>query len=154
MNRLPLLMLAASLLLACQPAAAQVNVNLPWIRATTQKSASVFMQLEAHAGAEVALTGAASPIAKSVKIIQVRGARRPQARLQVAPGSSLVLQPGAHHLQLLGLREPLVKGGHVPLTLTFEVPGAAPLMVDISAEVVGPHDKTAVDHEYEHSHQH
>lgn len=150
MNRLPVLMLALGVFLACRPVAAQVNVNLPWVRATTQKSASVYMQLEAHAGAEVALTGAVSPIAKSVRIIRGRETQR----LEVAPGSSLVLKPGAAHLLLLGLREPLAKGGHVPLTLTFEVPGTAPLAVDISAEVVGAHDKTAIDHEHEHSHQH
>ena len=40
----------------------------------------------------------------------------------------------------------------MPLTLTFEVLGAPPLTVDISAEVVGPYDKTAVDHEKDHHH--
>ncbi len=143
---------AAAALFASVPAAAQVNVNLPWIRATTQKSVPVYMQLEAHAGGEIVLTGATSPAAQSVRIITPRG--RAASRLTVAAGAKRVLKPGAPHLLLIGVAQPMNKGGHVPLTLIFEVPGGTPLRVEISAEIVDAHDKTAVDHEHQHQHEH
>jgi periplasmic copper chaperone A len=147
--------LAVALLFFSASAAAQVNVNLPWIRATTHKSAAVYLQLEAHAAGGVALTGATSAIAKSVKIVAVPPAPHGSpAKLDVAAGASLVLKPGGPHLLLVGVQQRLKRGGHVPLTLTFEPAGAPPLTVDISAEVVGPHDMSAVDHEKEHHHEH
>jgi periplasmic copper chaperone A len=147
--------LAATLLFFSASAAAQVNVNLPWIRATTHKSAAVYLQLEAHAAGDVALKGATSPIATSVRIVAVPPAPSGvPARLEVAAGSSLVLKPGGPHLLLVGVRQQLKRGSHVPLTLTFEPANAPPRSVDISAEVVGPHDMTAVDHEKEHHHEH
>jgi copper(I)-binding protein len=145
-------------LAAALPAAAQVNVTLPWVRATTQKNAAVFLQLEAHAAAGVALTGASSPIAKSVAIVEPRRHpggtdMHPVPRLEVAAGSKLELKPGKPQLMLTGLTQPLIKGGHVPLSLNFETAGG-PLSVDISAEVEAKHAKTAIDHEYEHDHEH
>jgi copper(I)-binding protein len=150
-------MLLASLA-AALPAAAQVNVTLPWVRATTQNNAAVFLQLEAHSAAGVALTGASSPIAKSVAIVEPRRhpggtSMRAVQKLEIAAGSKLELKPGKPQLMLSGLTQPLIKGGHVPLTLNFETPGG-PLTVDISAEVEAKHAKTAIDHEYEHDHQH
>jgi periplasmic copper chaperone A len=156
--RLLLQTVAAGLLLAALPAAAQVNVTLPWVRATTQKSAVVFLQLEAHAAAGVALTGATSPLAKSVAIVEPRrhpGGTNMHAvqRLEVAAGSKLELKPGKPQLMLTGLTQPLIQGDHIPLTLNFDTPGG-PLAVDISAEVVAKHAKTAIDHEHEHEHEH
>ncbi len=138
--------------------AAQVNVTLPWVRATTQKSAAVFMQLEAHAAAKVALTGASSPLAKSIAIVDPRrhhGGHDAHTlqRLEVPAGATLVLKPGAPQLNLTGLTQPLKQGEHVPLTLNFDTT-AGPLAVDISAEVESAHAKTAIDHEFEHEHHH
>src|ERR1700691_951802 len=123
---------AAGMLLACLaaalPAAAQINVTLPWVRATMEKSAAVFLQLEAHAAAGVALTGASSPIAKSVTIVEPRrhpGGTNMHAvqRLELAAGSKLGLKPGKPQLILTGLTQPLIQGDHIPLTLNFETPG-------------------------------
>ena len=156
LNKIGPFCLALVALVIALPAIAQVNVTLPWVRATTQKSAAVFMQLESHAAAGVALTGASSPLAKSVAIVEPRrhpGGTNMHAlqRVEVAAGSSLVLKPGAVQLMLIGLTQPLKKGEHAPLTLNFET-ASGPLAVDISAEVESAHAKTAIDHEYEHHH--
>jgi copper(I)-binding protein len=145
-------LLAAALLAQAGAANAQVNVNLPWVRATTQKSAQVFMQIEAHAAAGVALIGASSSMAKTAAIVDARG--RGASRIEVAAGTKVVLKPGGPHVLLSGLTQKLRKGDRVPLNLTFEVPGGVPLVVGIHAEVVGAHDKTAIDHEKQHVHQH
>lgn len=140
------------------PALAQVNVSLPWVRATAQKSAAVFMQLEAHAAAGVTLTGAASPLAKSVAIVEPRrhpGGTNMHAlqRLEIAAGSTLVMKPGKAQLMLIGLTQPLKQGEHVPLTLNFDTANG-PVAVDVSAEVQSAHARTAIDHEFEHEHHH
>ena len=134
-------------------ALAQVNVNLPWARATplTQKSAAIYMKLEAHAGAGVALVGASSPFAQKVEIRvpgkpQTGKARFP--RLTIRAGSSLTLKPGASHLMLVGMTQGLVQGAHVPLTLEFELQGGGRFPVLINAEVVGANAKTALDHHH------
>lgn len=142
---------------AAMPASAQVNVTLPWVRATTQKSAGVFMQLEAHAGSGVTLIGASSPIAKSVAIVDPRprttGAKaQVLQKLEVPAGSVLELKPGQPQLMLIGLTQHLKPGDHAALTLNFETANG-PLAVDVSAEVEKAHAKTAIDHEYEHHHE-
>jgi copper(I)-binding protein len=149
----------ASAMFAAVPAAAQVNVNLPWIRATALKSAPVFMQIEAHAAGNVALVGATSPLAKSIAIVdpaphKTGPSMRALKRLDIAAGTSVVLKPGTPQLMMIGVARPLKLGTHVPLTLIFELPGGAPLSVNISAEVVKANAKTAVDHEHEHQHSH
>jgi copper(I)-binding protein len=158
MSKTPLILVSALLMFAALPAAAQVNVTLPWARATTQKNAAVFMQLEAHAAAGVTLTGATSPIAKSVAIVEPL--RHPggtnmhaMQKLDIAAGSTLVMKPGKPQFMLIGLTQPLVKGEHVPLTLSFDT-ASGPITVNVSAEIGSAHAKTAIDHEFEHQHQH
>jgi copper(I)-binding protein len=159
LRRLGTFAILAAAIFAAAPAAAQVNVNLPWIRATAQKSAPVFMQLEAHAAGDVALVGAASPLAKSVAIVDPAPRKdgsgmRALKRLDIPAGTSVALKPGTVQLALIGVAHPLKLGSHVPLTLIFELPGGAPLSVDISAEVVKANAKTAADHDLEHQHSH
>ena len=141
--------LLAGLLLTAS-ACAQVNVNLPWVRATAQKSTAVYLRIEAQAAAAVALVDASSPAAKSAKIIGPKG--RPVEQLSVAAGSSLLLKPGSARILLSGVSQPLRRGERLPLTLVFAVPGNPALSLDISAEVVGPHDMSALDQEHTHHH--
>jgi periplasmic copper chaperone A len=42
---------------------------------------------------------------------------RPRERLEIAPGQTVVLEPGGLHVMLHGLKRTLVVGEHVPLTL-------------------------------------
>lgn len=63
--------------------------------------------------------------------------------LDIAPGASVTLRPGAYHVMLVGLAHPLAAGDKVPLTLTFEKAGS----VDVTADVVaGPTDAHAGKH--------
>lgn len=133
-------------------ALAQVNVNLPWVRATAQaqKSAAAYMKLEAHVTGGVALVGASSPLATSVEI-RAAGKSRTKAdvsRLEIPAGNSVVLKPGGPHVMLVGLTHSLKKGGHVPLRLDFETNDAARFSVNISAAIVSAHAKTALDHHH------
>jgi copper(I)-binding protein len=131
---------------------AQVNVNLPWVRSTAQaqKSAAVYMKLEAHVTGSIALVGASSPLAKSVEIRAARnsGRKADVARLEIPAGSSVLLKPGAPHLMLVGLKQSLKKGGSVPLRLDFETKDAARFSVNITAAIVSANAKSALDHHH------
>ena len=54
--------------------------------------------------------------------------------LPLPAGETVALAPGGNHLMLLGVKEPLVAGDTVALTLTFE---AAPA-VEVTATVGQP----------------
>ena len=45
----------------------------------------------------------------------------------------LVLRPGGSHLMIVGLRNPLVKGDRVPLTLHFERAGELQVELEVQA---------------------
>jgi periplasmic copper chaperone A len=53
--------------------------------------------------------------------------------LEIKPGESVELKPGAYHVMMLDLKQPLNKGDHVKATLKFEKAGP----VDIEYNVVG-----------------
>ena len=133
----------------------QVNINLPWVRATAgvQKSAAVYMKLEAHVTGRVALIGASSPLARSIEIrvpgkAKIGPAHLASTRIDVAAGSSVLLKPGAPHLMLVGLEHALKKGARVPLTLEFETQEQRRFSVNISAEVVSANAHSALDHHH------
>ena len=43
----------------------------------------------------------------------------------------MTLQPGGFHLMLIGLKEPLIQGQSVPLTLRFERAGEVQVMLAV-----------------------
>lgn len=56
---------------------------------------------------------------------------RPVPALDIPAGATVTLGTGGYHVMLVGLARPLVAGGEVPLTLTFEKAGA----IDVRAPV-------------------
>ena len=56
-------------------------------------------------------------------------------RLEIPAGGVVRLEPGALHLMLVGLRQPLVEGTTVPLTLRFG--SAGELTVQLKVEAIG-----------------
>ena len=133
----------------------QVIVNLPWARATTggQRSAPLFMKLEAQVTGSIALRGASSPLASLVEIrvpskTKIGGTYLTRTQINIAAGSYLLLNPGAPHLMLVGLGHALEKGARVPVTLEFETQEKQRFLVNISAEVVSPTAHSALDHHH------
>jgi copper(I)-binding protein len=54
--------------------------------------------------------------------------------LAVPGGVTLTLQPRGYHLLLIGLREPLIQGARLAVTLTFEKAGS----IDVAFPVEAP----------------
>ena len=112
-----------------------LRVSQPWARATPvgASTAEAYLTVENRGPSADRLTGVTSDIAASVTISDARsegeaGTARPIVTgLQIAPGERLELRPGAYHLTLNGLKQPLAEGAAFKATLTFDKAGSLPI---------------------------
>jgi copper(I)-binding protein len=118
--------LTAALLLAGSALYAQtVEVSGAWVRATVpgQMGTGAFMSLTAREGAR--LVGVSSPVAGVAEVHEMKMEgdimkMRALPALELPAGQAVQLKPGGYHLMLMDLKQPLPKGGTVPLTLRFQ----------------------------------
>lgn len=136
-----LLGLAASLPVRAQ--APVVEVTEAWARATTSsaRSGGAFLTLKAT-GAADRVVSASSPVAEKVELHEtIRDGNvmrmREVPQLVVPAGEKVVLQPGAQHIMLIGLKKPLNRGESFPLTITFEKAPAVTITVTVQAAGAG-----------------
>ncbi|WP_431271335.1 copper chaperone PCu(A)C [Dankookia sp. P2] len=138
MHRRALLLAPALLAL---PAHAQqqgdIAVSMPWTRAAGQNGTGAgFLAIANRGAAPDRLVGASSPVARVTEIhTHIREGdilrMRPVAAVDLPPGGTVTLQPGGFHLMLIGLKEPLIQGRSVPLTLRFERAGEIEVMLAV-----------------------
>ena len=124
--------------------AGNIEVEHPWSRATAASTSTgvVYMVLNNEGKEPDRLVSATTPAADKVELhtqVSDNGVMRmrPVDTVEIAPGSSTRLKPGALHMMLVGLKQPLKKGKAFPLTLTFEKAGS----VTVQVAVQGPGDK-------------
>ncbi len=138
-----LMLLAAACVVASVPALAQspgVTVTEAWSRATTGLAQTGAIYLTVTASQPDRLTAASTPVAATTELHQTRmengvmEMRPVPGGLPVTPGTPIHMAPGGYHVMLMGLKQPLKQGDHVPLTLTFEHAGT----VTAEAVVAGP----------------
>ena len=119
-----LLALAASLVATAT--SAQTTASDPWVRGTVaqQKATGLFVQLTSVQGGR--LLSASSAAAASVEIHEmamngnVMTMRVLTEGLVLPAGKAGALKPGAQHLMLQGLKQPLKAGDIVTVTLVIE----------------------------------
>ncbi len=153
----PAVLGALLLLLPGAPAAHEyarggITVAHPWARATPGgvKVGGAYLEIKAAAGKGDRLVAARSPAAGSVEIHShtveggVSRMRRVDA-LAVAGGKSVVLAPGAYHIMLVDLKQPLKQGDLLKLTLVFEKAGE--IEVEATVEPVGAMGPHGFDHQ-------
>lgn len=121
-------------------AADGVQVTEAWARATVpgQKVAGAYMQIKSAMDAR--LVGVASPVAGSAEVHWMKmedGTMRMRAidALDLPAGKAVELAPGGYHIMLFQLKQPLVAGERVALTLEFETSAGEKLQVPVSAEI-------------------
>ena len=146
MTRAPLLALALLTLSACSPggagsgAPATVQVSGAICRPTPVGRQMTGCYLTLTSATADRLVSVASPDANLVQIHESRiesgmmMMRELRDGLPLPAGEAVALAPGGNHLMLLGVREPLVAGDTVALTLTFEASPA----VEVTATVGQP----------------
>lgn len=154
------LLLAPLPAFAAEGASGGVTVKA-WARATPEGAKVGAAYGEISAKEDDKLVAASSPAAATVEIHThvhedgVMKMRRLDA-LEVKGGETVKLQPGGHHIMLMGLKEPLKDGGSLDLTLTFEKAGAvsvkAPILPVGSKGPESGHE--GMDHDMKHGSEH
>ena len=147
MTRYPLLALALLSLAACSPSGSQgggepatVQVSGAVCRPTPVGRQMTGCYLTLTSATADRLVSVASPDANLVQIHESRiesgmmMMSELRDGLPLPAGETVALAPGGNHLMLLGVKEPLVAGATVALTLTFET--SAP--VEVTATVGQP----------------
>lgn len=129
---------AVLLRISGKPAAAMgdIHVEQPFARATPAKVGGAFMVL--HNGGKEAdrLLKAESPVAASVELhTHMKDGEamrmRPVDSIPLPAGGEARLEPGGHHIMLIGLKQPLKEGTSFPLTLIFEKAGRITIEVPV-----------------------
>ena len=118
-----------------------IEIHRPWARPAleTPGQGGGFFVLTNKGAEPDRLVAASSPATEKVEIhaIKVVGgdiAMRPREDgLTVPGGVTLTLQPRGYHLLLIGLREPLIQGARLAVTLTFEKAGSIDVVFPVEA---------------------
>jgi copper(I)-binding protein len=119
--------------------AGDLVITQGWSRAAGQGGQGVGFMTIANRGITTdRLVAASSPAASKLEMHthQREGdvmRMREVPAIEIPPGGSVALQPGGLHLMLIGLREPLVAGATLPVTLRFERAGEVQVMLAIQA---------------------
>jgi copper(I)-binding protein len=128
--------------------AGALQITQPWSRATPKGAqvAGAYFKITNTGTTPDRLLGGSTPIAGRFEIHEmsmdngVMKMRPVQGGLEIKPGESVELKPGAYHVMMLDLKQPLNKGDHLKATLNFEKAG----LVDIEYNVVGVGETPAV----------
>jgi periplasmic copper chaperone A len=121
--------------------AGALQITQPWSRATPKGAevAGAYFKVTNTGTTPDRLVGGSSPVAGRFEIHEmsmdngVMKMRPVPNGIEIKPGESVELKPGAYHVMMLDLNQPLNKGDHVKATLKFEKAGP----VDIEYNVVG-----------------
>jgi periplasmic copper chaperone A len=115
-------------LTAAAHAAAVAEVKDAWVRATVpgQKVAGAYLEIRSRSAAR--LVGVRSSVAKSAEIHSMSNdggvmKMRHLDALELPAGQSVPLEPNGNHIMLFDIKQPLVAGTRVPLTLIIEQNG-------------------------------
>ena len=119
-------LVACALSVVSSLSVADVNVVEGYVRAVPpgQMNSAAFMQLHNTSDTAVAIVGGKSTAAKHVElhthtndngVMQMRQVER----FDISAKGSISLQPGGHHIMLIGLENDLLPGSNVNITLEF-----------------------------------
>jgi copper(I)-binding protein len=121
-----------------------VAVEGAWARASTGKSGAAYLSIVNRGTAPDRLLLVRTPVAEKATIHQSKMENgivemRPLSSITIPPGGAAQLKPGADHVMLMGLKQPLKEGQSFPLTLTFEKAGDVEVTVKVEkAGAMGP----------------
>ena len=143
------MMTAAAVLLAASAGAAaqssseigQIEVSTPWARASAGRAGAgaAYFEIRTHGSKPDRLMSAKTGVSRKaefhthlmkdniMRMVHIEG-------VDVPAGGHATLKPGGHHVMLMGLKNPLMKGHSFPLSLTFEKAGT----VTVDVVVMGP----------------
>jgi copper(I)-binding protein len=100
---------------------------------------SVYLTIRNNGTTPDTLIGGSTPVAQTVQVhtMEMRGGILTMANLpdglEIPAGETVVLEPGAYHLMLIDLKQDIVAGSTLDLTLTFQHAGDVTVTVPVQA---------------------
>lgn len=145
------LTLAAILASVSNANAADIMLTDAYARASATpvaKSGAVYVTIMNHGAEADRLLAVATPAAAMAEVhatSTVDGVMKMEASgaLEIPAMATLEMQPGGLHIMLMGLTEPLKKGGSIELKFTFEKAGEVTVKAPIGGVAAGAHDHDA-----------
>jgi periplasmic copper chaperone A len=141
MRLISLNFIAALLLLAALPqwaGAADIQISGAWARPTppTAQVGAVYFSVSNRGSKQDELLAVSSTAAGSVEIHETQESQgvmqmRPVASVVCPPGATVIVEPGGLHVMLLGLKQPLIEGTQMDLTLRFRDAGVLTIQVPV-----------------------
>ena len=113
---------------AATPASASAGlaVSQPWVKAAPSGMTGGFGVIKNTSDADITVTGASTPAARMVELHETvagsTGAMQMKEKdggFVIPAGGELTLEPGANHLMLMGLAEPITAGTELTFTLAL-----------------------------------
>jgi copper(I)-binding protein len=137
-----LLALATTVAAAQEFKAGSIEIDNPWSRATPKgaKVAAGYLVIKNNGTDPDRLVGGTSPAAGKVEVHEmsmdkgVMKMRPVSGGLEIKPGETVELKPGAFHLMILDLKQQIESGKPFKASLNFEKAGP----VEIQFNVVAP----------------
>jgi copper(I)-binding protein len=140
-SRLRLLSVAVATLVAlaaCSGTASAPTIAQAWARpAPVGGNTAAYLTITTGAGQADALLSASSPGADMVQVHEVSTdasgmtGMHPIDRLDIPAGTTVSLEPGGHHLMVMGVTSELAVGGKLELDLVFEHAGKVVVQAEI-----------------------
>ncbi|NSX54566.1 copper chaperone PCu(A)C [Parasulfitobacter algicola] len=120
----------------------KIMVTDPYARSSTptSKSGAAFMSIMNHTDQDDRLISASSDAAARVELHTHKEEDGIMMMLEVeegfpiAAGETHMLQRGGDHVMLMGLKQPLVQGEMIDVTLTFEKAGQVQVQIPVDLE--------------------
>ena len=117
-----------------------VRVEGAWVRSTVagQKSTGAFMRITATSATR--LVGVLSPVAGVAEVHEMKMngnvmTMRELPALDLPAGKAVDFKSGGYHIMLMDLKQPLMPGSTVPLTLKLRDAGGVESRVEMTAPV-------------------
>jgi uncharacterized protein YcnI len=129
-----------------------LTIEQPWSRATPNgaKVGGGYVRITNTGSTSDRLTGGSFAGASRVEVHEmalendVMRMKQVQGGLEIKPGATVELKPGAHHLMFMDLKEPLREGQTIKGRLMFEKAGP----VDVEYSVRGMGGASAAEHKH------
>ncbi|WP_132258748.1 copper chaperone PCu(A)C [Paucimonas lemoignei] len=123
--------------------AGKLHLEQPVARPTRpgQPGAATYVTIENRGNTADRLVSASTPMAGKTEIhtMTMDGGvmrMREAGEILIAPGTSIVMQPGdGYHIMLMNLKQPLKTGEEFPLTLNFEKAGKVKVSVEVTDKI-------------------
>ena len=139
--------LVAAPALAHDTKVGDLTITHPYARASAGpvKNGAAYFTVKNAGGGDDRLVGVKTSVAAKAELHThlhdggVMKMRPVEGGIPVPAGGEAVLEPGGHHVMLMGLNGPLFEGETIQLDLTFEKAGGVTIDVEVLGVAAGAH---------------